>query len=79
MVTYSLQKSDSSDVKVSAGEESAAGKLAPTEGWDDFKTAKLGTLAIRDKGDMQVVLSSPMEPGLRIINLRAVELVPVSK
>ena len=77
MVAYSLaQTGNSSDVALGAGGQSIAAKLAPTQGWDTFKTVKLGTLDIQDKGDLQIVLNSPMEPGLHILNLHGVELVP---
>ena len=76
MFTYSLVATDSSDVTLSAGGKKTPGKLPPTHGWDNFETAKLGTLEIPDKGNVQIALSSPMEPGVRIINLQSVELVP---
>ncbi len=79
MAAYSLAETGSSDVTLNAGSQSISGKLAPTPGWDEFKTAKLGTIDIQDKGDLQVALTSPMKPGARIINLRALELVPAEK
>jgi hypothetical protein len=76
MVTYSLAENDSSEVALSGGGQRTSGKLSPTHGWDNFTTAKLGTLDLQDKGDVQLALASPMEPGTHIINLQAVELIP---
>ena len=77
MVTYSLAGTEaSSNVTCSARGRSITGKLPPTNRWDNVKTAKLGMLNIEDKGNVNVVVTSPMEPGLHIMNLRAVELVP---
>ena len=76
IVTYSLAGAYDSEVTLSVGGQSSSGELPPTHGWDNFATAKLGSLDIRDKGDLQVSMKSSMEPGLRIVNLRAVELVP---
>jgi predicted secreted protein len=76
MVTYSLAQSDSSDVTLSAGGQKASGKLAPTHSWDNFETAKLGMVEIQDKGDLEIALNSPMEPGVHIANIQSVELVP---
>jgi predicted secreted protein len=78
-VTYSLAEPGSSDVTLNAGSQSISGKAPPTPGWDDFKTATLGTIDIQDKGDLQVALTSPMKPGARIMNLRAIELAPVNR
>jgi hypothetical protein len=79
MVTYSLAGSDSSDITLSVGSQAASGKLSPTQSWDNFKTAKLGTLDLPDKGDVQVAMNSSMKPGQHIINLRAIELSPAAR
>jgi hypothetical protein len=80
MVTYSLaQTGKASNVMLSAGGQSIAGNVLPGHGWDDFKTANLGTVDIRSKGDLQVALTSSTAPGVHIMNLRSVELVPLRK
>ena len=79
MVTYSLAGKDSSNVTLSVEGEAVSGELPATQGWDNFKTTKLGTLDIRNTGNLQVAINSQMEPGVRIMNLRAIELVPASK
>jgi hypothetical protein len=80
MVNYSLAETgSSSDVTLTAAGQSITGRLPPTPGWDFPKTAKLGTLEIGQAGDLQVGIASPMDPGLHIINLRGVDLVPARK
>jgi predicted secreted protein len=78
-VTYSLGASGSSDVTLTAGGQSISGKLPPTHSWDNFETAKLGTLDLQDLGNLQVAMNSSMEPGVRIMNLRAVQFAPADK
>ncbi len=80
MVSYSLAETgSSSDVTFTAGGQSITGQFPPTRGWDNFRTVKVGVLDIPDKGDLQVVMKSSMEPGLHIMNLRAVKLVAPDK
>jgi predicted secreted protein len=79
MVTYSLAGKDSSNVTLSVAGQSISAKVPPTQGWDNFKTTKLGTLDIGNIGNLQVAMNSQMEPGVRIMNLRAIELAPASK
>jgi hypothetical protein len=78
-VTYSLGGTERGDFTLTADGHSISAKLPPTQGWDNFETAKLGTLDFQNSGNLQVAMNSSMEPGVRIMNLRAVQFAPADK
>jgi alpha-L-fucosidase len=65
-----------SEVEVTVGGASVAGKVEATAGWDDYRTLTLGTLTVEAAGPATVTLKATRKPGAAVMNLRQVRLVP---
>lgn len=69
--------SDSSKVGVTLAGQTFATTLKAGDGWDDFKTEKLGTVTVSKEGNFEVIFSSPEPLGTLVMHLQSVSLVPV--
>ncbi len=65
-----------SEYSVSAGAESVTSKVAPTANWDDYQSAKIGTLRLEKNGPVNVAIKVLKTPGGGVLNLRSIVLTP---
>jgi alpha-L-fucosidase len=76
-LTWSCQPgSEGSEFTVTAGDRSVAGRVEATKGWDDWRTAVAGEIALPTPGPVTVVLKPTRKPGAAVMNLAQVRLVP---
>lgn len=69
-----------SKIAVSAGSTTLTGVVKGTEdNWGIYKDWDLGTVALSKKGVNTVLVKALTKPGLGVMNLRSIRLVPVNK
>ena len=78
-VTLPPTVSDSSKISVAVAGQTVANTLKASSGWDDFRTGKLGSVTVSQRGNFEVVFSSPEPLGTLVMHLQSVSLVPVGK
>jgi alpha-L-fucosidase len=77
-VTYACDSgTGGSEFVVAAGDREVAGRIEVTGGWTDFKTVRLGQVAVAKAGRLAVSVKPKSKPGFAVMNLRAVDLKPV--
>jgi alpha-L-fucosidase len=79
-VTYACADgTGGSEYVVSAGDQQVAGKVEATGGWANFRTDKVGRLAIEKAGKIAIAVKPKTKPGFAVMNLKAVDLKPVKE
>lgn len=77
VMNYSCSPASSgSEYSVSAGAESVTSKVAPTANWDDYQSAKIGTLRLEKAGPVNVAIKAINTSGHGVLNLRSIVLKP---
>ena len=61
---------------VAIGAENLAAKIPATDGWEHFVTADLGTVELKQTGDLVVKVRAKDAASWRAINLNAIQLTP---
>jgi len=76
-VTYAAASdSGGATYDVYAGEHKVGGKVEATGGWADFKTVRVGQLAIFGEGTATIAVKPVTKPNLAVMNLKSVTLTP---
>jgi len=65
-----------SEYTVTVGDQTLAGKVESTDGWDKYSTVGIGSVSIAQPGMVMVVVKATKKPGLAVMNLRALTLKP---
>ena len=73
------QGTGGSEYAVSVGGQELAGKVKETGSWTDFVTEKLGSVQLREAGKHTLTVKPKTKPGLAVMNLKSIRLVPTKQ
>jgi alpha-mannosidase len=72
--------SEGSTFEIAVGEAKLTGKIAEATGsWDRFRSLKVGTVKLAKEGQQALSIKPLSKPGVAVMNLCRVRLVPVEK
>lgn len=67
-----------SEYVISVGREKISGTVKGTGAWDKFKKLNVGEFKIADKGMNKLTIKATSKPGLAVMNVQSVKLLPVN-
>jgi alpha-L-fucosidase len=73
------QGTGGSEYAVSVGGQELTGKVKETGSWTDFVTEKLGSVQMGEAGKYTLTVKPSTKPGLAVMNLKAIRLVPAKQ
>ena len=77
-LTYACEAgSGGSTCEIAVGDAKLAGTIRETGSWTKFATVRLGKLKLAKPGRATLTVKPKTRPGLAVMNLRAIKLVPV--